>query len=104
MRVGSPWSGSAGCERAARRYRTRMTASKPPDAAGLRFDWSDVPECARAAVEDRLGSPVVSAASQSAGFSPGVAARLRTDDGRRFFAKAELGRASWRERARGRGG
>ena len=65
-----------------------MTASRPPDAAGLRFDWSDVPERARSAVEDRLGSPVLSAVSQSAGFSPGVAARLRTEDGRRFFAKA----------------
>lgn len=42
----------------------------------------------RAAVEDRLGSPIVSAVSQSAGFSPGVAARLRTEDGHRFFAKA----------------
>jgi aminoglycoside phosphotransferase (APT) family kinase protein len=65
-----------------------MTASKPPDAAGLRSEWSDVPERAREAVEGRLGSPVVSANSQSAGFSPGVAARLRTTDGRRFFAKA----------------
>ncbi len=65
-----------------------MTASRPPDAAGLRLDWSDVPERARAAVENRLGSPILSAVSQSAGFSPGVAARLRTEDGRRFFAKA----------------
>jgi aminoglycoside phosphotransferase (APT) family kinase protein len=39
-------------------------------------------------VEDRLGSPVISAASQPAGFSPGVAARLRTGDGRRLFVKA----------------
>lgn len=65
-----------------------MTRSRPPNAAGLRFDWSDVPLRVRVAVEDRLGSPIVSAASQSAGFSPGVAARLRTEDGRRFFAKA----------------
>ncbi|MGI9121800.1 MAG: aminoglycoside phosphotransferase family protein, partial [Rubrobacter sp.] len=65
-----------------------MKASRPPDAAGLRFGWSEVPGRVWTAVEDRLGSPVVSAASQSAGFSPGVAARLRTEDGRRFFAKA----------------
>src|SRR5688500_17367073 len=65
-----------------------MIRSRPPDAAGLRVDWSDVPLRVRVAVEDRLGSPNVSAASQSAGFSPGVAARLRTEDGRRFFAKA----------------
>ena len=62
-----------------------MTSSRPPDAAGLRFGWS---EGVRAALEDRLGSPVVSVASQSAGFSPGVAARLGTEDGRHFFAKA----------------
>jgi Phosphotransferase enzyme family len=67
---------------------SRVTTSRPPDAAGLRFEWSDIPGRVRAAVENRLGSPVVSAASQSAGFSPGVAARLRTEDGRRFFAKA----------------
>ncbi len=42
----------------------------------------------RAAVEEWLGSPVVCAASQSAGFSPGAAARLRTADGRRVFVKA----------------
>ena len=35
-----------------------------------------------------MGSPVVSAESQPAGFSPGVAARLRTAAGRRVFAKA----------------
>ena len=41
-----------------------------------------------AAVKDRLGSTVVSATSQLAGFSPGVAARLETEDGRRFVVKA----------------
>ena len=47
-----------------------------------------MPRHMRATVEDRLGSPIVRASSQSAGFSPGVAARLRTEDGQRFFAKA----------------
>lgn len=47
-----------------------------------------MPPDVRAAVEERLGSPIVRASSQSAGFSPGVAARLRTEDGRRLFAKA----------------
>jgi aminoglycoside phosphotransferase (APT) family kinase protein len=65
-----------------------MEGSRPPYAAGLRLDWSKVPGSVRAAVEDWLGSPVVSATSQSAGFSPGVAARLQTEDGRRVFAKA----------------
>jgi aminoglycoside phosphotransferase (APT) family kinase protein len=65
-----------------------VEGARPPDAAGLRLDWQEVPGRVRAAVEARLDSPVVSAASQSAGFSPGVAARLRTADGRRVFAKA----------------
>jgi aminoglycoside phosphotransferase (APT) family kinase protein len=65
-----------------------VEGSRPPDAAGLRLDWPEVPDRVRAAVEDWLGSPVVSAQSQSAGFSPGVAARLRTEDSRRVFLKA----------------
>lgn len=47
----------------------------------------------RRAVEAYLGSPVVEAASQPGGFSPGVAARLRLRDGRRAFLKAV--RARW---------
>ena len=65
-----------------------MRGAKPPDAEGVRLRWPDVPGRVRAAVEDRLGSPVVSAVSRSGGFSPGVAARLETADGRRVFAKA----------------
>ena len=42
----------------------------------------------RAAVEERLGSPVESATSLSGGFSPGLAAQLGTMDGRRVFVKA----------------
>jgi aminoglycoside phosphotransferase (APT) family kinase protein len=41
----------------------------------------------RAALEGQLGSAVVDAISQPTGFSPGVAARLRLADGRRFFVK-----------------
>ena len=69
-------------------YTAAVDGSWSPEAAGLRLDWPEVPEQVRAEVEARLGSPVASAASQSAGFSPGVAARLETRDGRRFFAKA----------------
>ncbi len=65
-----------------------LEGSRPPDAAGLRLDWLEVPGRVRTAVEDWLRSPVISAASQSAGFSPGVAARLQTEDGRRVFLKA----------------
>lgn len=47
-----------------------------------------MPPAVRQRIEDRLGSPVVEATSQSGGFSPGVAARLRLQDGRRAFVKA----------------
>jgi aminoglycoside phosphotransferase (APT) family kinase protein len=60
----------------------------PPPAEGMRLDWEAIPSQVRAAVEGWLGSPVVSAISQRGGFSPGVAARLRTADDRRVFVKA----------------
>jgi aminoglycoside phosphotransferase (APT) family kinase protein len=60
----------------------------PPPAEGVRLDWRDLPERVRAAVEDWLGSAVVSATTQPTGFSPGVAARLRTARGDRLFVKA----------------
>jgi aminoglycoside phosphotransferase (APT) family kinase protein len=60
----------------------------PPAASGVRLAWPDLPARVRAAVEEWLGSPVVSAATQPGGFSPGVAARLRTAAGGRAFVKA----------------
>ncbi|NJP45996.1 aminoglycoside phosphotransferase family protein [Actinacidiphila epipremni] len=59
-----------------------------PPARGVRTPWEALPPDVRAAVESRLGSPVLVAATQPAGFSPGVAARLRLADGRRAFVKA----------------
>jgi aminoglycoside phosphotransferase len=59
-----------------------------PPAQGARLPWSELPTGVRAAVERRLGARVVDAATQPGGFSPGVAARLRLDDGRRAFVKA----------------
>ena len=47
-----------------------------------------MPERVRAEVDRWLGSRVVSAVTQPTGFSPGVAVRLTTEDGRRVFAKA----------------
>ncbi|HLZ95253.1 MAG TPA: aminoglycoside phosphotransferase family protein [Candidatus Dormibacteraeota bacterium] len=47
-----------------------------------------MPEAVRNELEARLGSPVVEAITQPAGFSPGVAARLRLRDGSRAFVKA----------------
>ncbi|HXF60827.1 MAG TPA: aminoglycoside phosphotransferase family protein, partial [Caldilineaceae bacterium] len=60
----------------------------PPPAEGVRLHWGDIPARVRAAVEQALGSRVVSAATQPGGFSPGVAARLQLADGRRVFLKA----------------
>lgn len=47
-----------------------------------------MPGTVQAAIEDRLGSKVVAAHSQTGGFSPGVAARLELTDGSRAFVKA----------------
>jgi aminoglycoside phosphotransferase (APT) family kinase protein len=47
-----------------------------------------VPADVRAAIEGRLGSPVVEARNQAGGFSPGLAARCALADGRRVFLKA----------------
>ncbi|WP_393056038.1 aminoglycoside phosphotransferase family protein [Streptomyces sp. LN549] len=64
-----------------------MTVTAPP-ATGVRHYWADLPDTVRSAVQDILGAPVVEARSQSCGFSPGVAARVRLADGRRAFVKA----------------
>lgn len=42
----------------------------------------------RDAIEERIGGIVVEAITQPGGFSPGLAARIRTADGRRCFVKA----------------
>ena len=65
-----------------------MQDRQPPPDRGARLDWTDMPRRVRTEVERWLGSRVVSAVTQPTGFSPGVAARLTTDDGRRVFAKA----------------
>ena len=66
----------------------RSEYRKAPAAAGARLDWLLVSERVRTALETWIGSSVVAAHSQLSGFSPGAAARLRTADDRRFFAKA----------------
>jgi aminoglycoside phosphotransferase (APT) family kinase protein len=60
----------------------------PPPAVGVRLTWSLAPTWLRDAVEDRLGARVVEAVTQPGGFSPGVAARLKTATGGRAFVKA----------------
>jgi hypothetical protein len=53
--------------------------------------WAEMPAPVRFAIENRLGSRVVSARSQAGGFSPGVAARLQLADAARVFVKAVCG-------------
>lgn len=65
-----------------------MSSSNPPPAAGVRVHWEDLPRWVRNAIEERLGGTVVEAVTQPGGFSPGLAARLVVDDGRRVFVKA----------------
>lgn len=62
--------------------------AEPPPAAGVRTDWRALPQRVRDAIEQRLGSSVVSAVSQPGGFSPGLAARIQTAAGMRVFIKA----------------
>ncbi len=66
---------------------TGQTAQAPP-AEGKRLPWSAIPDGLRAEIERQLGGRVVAAATQPGGFSPGVAARLRLDNGSRAFVKA----------------
>ena len=60
----------------------------PPPAEGVRPAWSAMPEGVLSALEGWLGSAVTTAESQAGGFSPGIAARIRTVDGTRCFVKA----------------
>ncbi|NVM94645.1 phosphotransferase [Arthrobacter wenxiniae] len=53
-----------------------------------RIGWGELPEPVRHGVEALLGEPVVEARSQSGGFSPGSADRVRLASGRRAFVKA----------------
>lgn len=64
-----------------------MTFPAPP-AEGVRTPWHALPTAVRAAVADVLGAPVARAVTQTGGFSPGVAARVTTAEGRRAFVKA----------------
>ena len=65
-----------------------MSGPRPPAAAGVRPSWEEVPGRVRAAIEAWLDDRVTVAESAPGGFSPGLAARLQTRDGRRVFVKA----------------
>jgi hypothetical protein len=60
----------------------------PHGRTARRLDWEHLPPALRAEVERRLGSPVVAAESQTAGFTPGFASVLTCADGSRHFVKA----------------
>lgn len=55
---------------------------------GTRPDWTQLPVSVRKAIEAGIRGRIAAAHSQSTGFSPGVAARVVLDDGRRIFVKA----------------
>ena len=67
---------------------TRPRVSRPPADRGVRLEWAEMPGRVRNEIERWFGGAVVHAVTQPTGFSPGVAARLTTDRGRRVFVKA----------------
>ena len=71
-----------------------MSSSSPPPAKGVRVHWEQLPHAVRRAIEKRIGGTVVEAVTQPGGFSPGLAARLRTRSGRRCFVKAVSAKAN----------
>jgi hypothetical protein len=76
------------------------------DRTARRLEWAFLPPNLRAWIERKCGSPVVSAISQTSGFTPGFASVLVCEDGSRHFAKAASVKAqkmfadSYREEAR----
>lgn len=60
----------------------------PPQATARRLEWQHLPPYVRTLIERRLGSKVVAARSQGAGFTPGFASVLRCEDGTQHFVKA----------------
>ncbi|MFG2967277.1 aminoglycoside phosphotransferase family protein [Streptomyces sp. NPDC048288] len=69
-----------------------MAIRVAPPAEGARMPWEALPGAVRGAVAEVLGGgPVVHAVTQPGGFSPGVAARVRTAGQRTGFVKAVSG-------------
>jgi hypothetical protein len=84
----------------------RLPTTIPHGRTARRLEWPHLPPHVRALVEERCGSPVVAAASQGAGFTPGFASVLTCEDGSRHFVKAashkaqRMFAAAYREEAR----
>lgn len=87
-----------------------MTASPVPPLphghTARRVEWQFLPRPVREMIARRCGSPVVSAESMGAGFTPGFASVLTCADGSKHFVKAaatkaqKLFAAAYREEAR----
>ena len=75
------------------RVTTAHPTTIPHGRTARRLDWVHLPPMVRRAVERRLGSPVVDAESQDAGFTPGFASVLTCADGARHFVKAASAKA-----------
>src|SRR5690242_19121590 len=78
----------------------------PHGRTARRLESPHLPPRVRGLIEQRCGSPVVSAESQGGGFTPGFASVLTCADGSRHFVKAASSAAqrmfarSYREEAR----
>jgi hypothetical protein len=78
----------------------------PHGRTARRLEWAHLPPAVRSEIEQRCGSPVVSAVSQGGGYTPGFASVLTCADGSRHFVKAastaaqRTFAASYREEAR----
>ena len=64
-----------------------IAMSVGPAAAGVRTSWKQTPASVRSAIESWLGAPVVKSRTHAGGFSPGLAATLESESGRRVFVK-----------------
>jgi Ser/Thr protein kinase RdoA (MazF antagonist) len=64
------------------------TETSGDQGTAVRITWADLPAEVRDRAEQIIGGHVVEARSQTGGFSPGTADRVRTGDGRRAFVKA----------------
>lgn len=71
-----------------------MSSSSPPPAEGVRVHWEQLPPSIRREIEERIGERVVRSITQPGGFSPGLAARLKSAGGREVFVKAVSGKAN----------
>jgi len=82
------------------------TDALPHGRTARRLEWPLLPPVLRSMIERRIGSPVVTADSAGAGYTPGFASVLTCRDGTRHFVKAASKKAqrpfadSYREEVR----